>query len=263
MDVLGGLNPAQREAVLIESGPLLILAGPGSGKTRVITHRIAHLVSDQGIAPWRILAVTFTNKAARELRERVQALLGDEAEGLALGTFHAICSRILRADGGAVGVDRGFTIYDDADQLALIKQAFVDLAIDPKRINQRAVLSTISRAKSELIGADEYGRARCRLLPGGRRPRLPRLSASVGREQGAGFRRPDHAHRRAASRLERRAREVRAALPPCTGGRVPGHQPCPVRADAAHRLAVTTTSASSAIRTSRSTRGGPPTCATS
>jgi len=158
MDVLAGLNPAQREAVLIEGGPLLILAGPGSGKTRVITHRIAHLVSDQGIAPWRILAVTFTNKAARELRERVKALLGDEAEGLALGTFHAICSRILRADGGAVGVDRGFTIYDDADQLALIKQAFVDLAIDPKRINQRAVLSTISRAKSELIGAEEYGR---------------------------------------------------------------------------------------------------------
>src|SRR5712692_5994975 len=108
MDVLTGLNPAQREAVLATEGPLLILAGPGSGKTRVIAHRIAHLVASQDVAPWRILAVTFTNKAARELRERVFGLLGVEAESVALGTFHAICSRILRVDGGAAGIDRGF-----------------------------------------------------------------------------------------------------------------------------------------------------------
>jgi DNA helicase-2/ATP-dependent DNA helicase PcrA len=150
MDVLAGLNPAQQEAVLAAGGPLLILAGPGSGKTRVIAHRIAHLVADDGVPPWRILAVTFTNKAARELRERVHNLLGVEAESVALGTFHAICSRILRVDGGAIGVDRGFTIYDDADQMALIKEAFVEVGIDPKRVNPRAVLSAISKAKSEM-----------------------------------------------------------------------------------------------------------------
>jgi ATP-dependent DNA helicase UvrD/PcrA len=159
MDVLAGLNPAQQEAVLICEGPLLILAGPGSGKTRVIAHRIAHLIANEDYAPWRVLAVTFTNKAARELRERVYALLGPEAESIALGTFHAICSRILRVDGGAIGVDRGFTIYDDADQMSLIRQTFIDLAIDPKRISQRAVLSTISKAKSELVGPGDFGRA--------------------------------------------------------------------------------------------------------
>jgi len=159
MDVLAGLNPAQREAVLVTDGPLLILAGPGSGKTRVIAHRIAHLVSSEGVAPWRILAVTFTNKAARELRDRVHGLLGVEAESIALGTFHAICSRILRVDGGAIGIDRGFTIYDDADQMMLIKQAFVELSIDPKRVNPRAVLSVISRAKSEMIAPAPYARA--------------------------------------------------------------------------------------------------------
>jgi DNA helicase-2/ATP-dependent DNA helicase PcrA len=158
MDILAGLNPAQREAVQIGEGPLLILAGPGSGKTRVIAHRVAHLVADEGIAPWRILAVTFTNKAARELRDRVHGLLGPDSHGLALGTFHAICSRILRTDGGAVGVDRGFTIYDDSDQMALVKQVFADLAIDPRRFNQRAVLSSISHAKSELVDADSYTR---------------------------------------------------------------------------------------------------------
>jgi DNA helicase-2/ATP-dependent DNA helicase PcrA len=151
MDLLAGLNPAQRDAVLISDGPLLILAGPGSGKTRVIAHRIAHLVADKDVAPWRILAVTFTNKAARELRERVHALLGVEAESVALGTFHAICSRILRVDGGAIGIERGFTIYDDSDQMTLIKQAFVEVGIDPKRVNPRAVLSVISRAKSEMV----------------------------------------------------------------------------------------------------------------
>ena len=116
MDILR-IRSSQQDAVLQSEGPLLILAGPGSGKTRVIAHRIAHLVVAEDIAPWRILAVTFTNKAARELRERVQTLLGPHAESIALGTFPVICSRILRIDGGAIGIDRGFTIYDDADQM--------------------------------------------------------------------------------------------------------------------------------------------------
>src|SRR5581483_11630425 len=133
MDTVAGLNPAQRDAVLAGDGPLLILAGPGSGKTRVIVHRIAHLVAEEGVVPWRILAVTFTNKAARELRDRVLAMLGPEAQSLVLGTFHSVCSRILRTDGGAIGVDRGFSIYDDADQLTLIRQAFIDLSLDSRR----------------------------------------------------------------------------------------------------------------------------------
>src|SRR5579884_2648539 len=127
MDILAGLNPDQAQAVRTTAGPLLILAGPGSGKTRVIAHRIAYLVRQEGVAPWRILAVTFTNKAAREMRERVHALLGERgAEGMALGTFHAICARILRTDGGAAGVDPRFTIYDADDQLRLMKRVLLD-----------------------------------------------------------------------------------------------------------------------------------------
>jgi DNA helicase-2/ATP-dependent DNA helicase PcrA len=118
MDILSGLNEAQRRAVTHTQGPLLIVAGPGSGKTRVITHRIAYLVAEAGVAPWRILAVTFTNKAAREMRDRVDALLGRAAHELTLGTFHSVCSRILRIEGGAIGIDRGFAIYDDDDQMA-------------------------------------------------------------------------------------------------------------------------------------------------
>src|SRR5262249_13283362 len=122
MEILSGLNPAQRQAVVATDGPVLIVAGPGSGKTRVITHRIAYLVAERGVPPWRILAVTFTNKAAREMRERVTALLGQAADGLTLGTFHSVCARLLRIEGGAIGIDRGFAIYDDDDQMSLMKR---------------------------------------------------------------------------------------------------------------------------------------------
>src|SRR3977135_4515189 len=114
MSVLEGLNPAQYDAVTQASGPLRILAGPGSGKTRVIAHRIAHLIGDLGVPPGRIMAVTFTNKAARELRDRVEGLRGSVARGVPLGTFHAVCARILRIDGEAIGVPKGFVIYDDS-----------------------------------------------------------------------------------------------------------------------------------------------------
>ncbi len=154
-----GLNPRQAEAVTTVGGPVLILAGPGSGKTRVITHRIAYLVAERGVKPWRIMAVTFTNKAAREMRERVDALLGEAAHSLTMGTFHSICARILRVDGGAIGVDRNFSIYDDGDQLGLVKRIFAELGVDPKQFSPRAVLGAISRAKNELRDAEEYARA--------------------------------------------------------------------------------------------------------
>jgi DNA helicase II / ATP-dependent DNA helicase PcrA len=156
--LLSGLNPRQAEAVTTVAGPLLILAGPGSGKTRVITQRIAHLVSECGVKPWRILAVTFTNKAAREMRERVEALLGGDVREITLGTFHSVCARILRVDGSAIGLDRNFTIFDDGDQLNLIKRVLAELGLDQKQTNPRAVLGGISKAKNELRGPEEYAR---------------------------------------------------------------------------------------------------------
>ena len=151
MNLLEGLNDAQQSAVQTTEGPLLILAGPGSGKTRVITHRVAYLIQVVGVSPRRIMAVTFTNKAAREMKDRLQGLIGAAVHDLTVGTFHSICSRILRRDGEAIRLDNRFVIYDDADQLALVKQVLIDLSLDPKKYAPRAVLSAISRAKSELI----------------------------------------------------------------------------------------------------------------
>jgi DNA helicase-2/ATP-dependent DNA helicase PcrA len=156
MDVLEGLNPPQQEAVQTTEGPLLILAGPGSGKTRVIAHRIAYLVAERGVDPYRILAVTFTNKAAREMRDRVYGLIGERTRVLTLGTFHAVCSRMLRIDGERAGVARGFVIYDDADQMTLMRRVLADMQVDPKRYQPRAVLSAISKAKSELATPESY-----------------------------------------------------------------------------------------------------------
>ncbi len=155
--ILDNLNPRQREAAENTEGPLLIIAGPGSGKTRVIAHRIAYLVRERRVHPRRILAVTFTNKAAREMRDRVYALVGEEAgRDISLGTFHAICSRILRIDGEAIGVPRTFTIQDTMDQLAVVKRALEDLGLDPRRHPPRAILSAISKAKSELQGPRQF-----------------------------------------------------------------------------------------------------------
>jgi ATP-dependent DNA helicase UvrD/PcrA len=156
-EILEALNDRQREAVEQTDGPLLILAGPGSGKTRVIAHRIAYLVREKEVYPRRILAVTFTNKAAREMRDRVYTLIGENTgSDISMGTFHAICSRILRIDGEAIGVPRSFTIYDDADQISAVKRALDDMGLDPRRVAPRAVLSAISRAKSELQGPQQF-----------------------------------------------------------------------------------------------------------
>src|SRR4030043_439037 len=151
MDVLAELNPAQREAVEIIGGPLLIVAGPGSGKTRVITHRIAYLIKVCGINPYRIMAVTFTNKAANEMRERLEKLLGKAVEAMTLGTFHAICARILRQEGKAIGLDPNFTIYDEDDQLSLVKQSIQEAGLDPKQYTPGAIQSAIKFAKSHLL----------------------------------------------------------------------------------------------------------------
>ncbi len=156
VSILAGLNPAQREAVEAVEGPLLIIAGPGSGKTRVIAHRIAYLVRVHEVSPYRIMAVTFTNKAANEMKERAFRLLGESAQGLTLGTFHAICARILRSEGDHIGLERRFVIYDEDDQVALVKRSLEELGLDPKRYAPRAVHSAISSAKNQLIDAQAY-----------------------------------------------------------------------------------------------------------
>jgi len=156
MDILATLNPAQRKAVEAIEGPVLILAGPGSGKTKVITHRVAYLIKSFGVSPNNIMAVTFTNKAAREMKERLEQLLGQVVEALTLGTFHAICARILRREGKAIGLDSSFVIYDEEDQLSLIKQALEELKLDPKQYASRTLRSAISAAKSRVISPEDY-----------------------------------------------------------------------------------------------------------
>ena len=156
MDISPALNPAQRQAVETIEGPLLILAGPGSGKTRVITHRIAYLIKVCGVNPSHIMSVTFTNKAAREMKERLEQLLGQAVEALTLGTFHAICARILRREGKTIGLDSSFVIYDEEDQLNVIKQTLQELNLDPKQYAPRALHSAISAAKSSLISPKDY-----------------------------------------------------------------------------------------------------------
>src|SRR6266567_3157968 len=156
MDFLKGLNPQQREAVLHTEGPLLILAGAGSGKTRVITHRIAHIITAKRVPPSAILAVTFTNKAAAEMRERVSALLEDVRLDSSpnVSTFHSFCVRLLRRDGDPLarvrpGFTRRFSIYDDEDQLGILKATYRALGLDEKEFLQyRAALSKISHAKN-------------------------------------------------------------------------------------------------------------------
>ncbi len=157
MDILNGLNPQQCQAVTAPDGPLLVLAGPGSGKTRVLTHRAAYLVTQQNVYPWRIMAVTFTNKAAREMRDRLVELLGASRAGeLMLGTFHAICARILRREASNVGINRDYVIFDTSDQLNVAQQAIRELNLDDKKYRPTAILNAISRAKNELIGPQEY-----------------------------------------------------------------------------------------------------------
>ena len=160
MNLLDGLNPAQSEAVQITSGPLLILAGAGSGKTKTLTHRIAYLIANGGIRPNEILAVTFTNKAAREMRKRLGTLLGQNSEDRSfmpwMGTFHGICVRMLRVEGESIGIAKNFVIYDEDDRQGLIKQAMKQLSISNDEIKAKTASGLISSAKNEMVGPDEY-----------------------------------------------------------------------------------------------------------
>jgi hypothetical protein len=152
-DILEELNLGQKEAVETIDGPLLITGGPGSGKTRVITHRIAYLVRDYGISPYRILAMTFTNKAARGMRDRLERLVGTQSDFMTVGTFHSFCTQLLRQEGGAVGLSSTFSVYDADKQLSLIKQALELADLDPGRNLPQAIRSVISRAKSVMLDA--------------------------------------------------------------------------------------------------------------
>src|SRR4029450_13048140 len=153
MDLLSGLNPEQREAVLKTEGPLLILAGAGSGKTRVIAHRIAHLVSDGLTEPDPILAVSFTNNAAAEVRSRVEARLGKDCKSMWISTFHALCARLLPREAPQIGLSRDFVIYDSNDQLTLMKHVLREAGLDGT-LQPRVVLSRISHAKNRMEAAD-------------------------------------------------------------------------------------------------------------
>ncbi|MFN3742813.1 MAG: ATP-dependent helicase [Anaerolineales bacterium] len=157
MDWLSALNPQQIQAVTAGDGPILVIAGPGSGKTRVLTHRIAYLLRERDLRPWEIMAVTFTNKAAREMKERLQSLLGQQAlQGMALGTFHALCARILRREAEHLPFDSNFVIFDTDDQERVIKNAIRDLNLDEKSYRPASVHTAISRVKNELLFPDDY-----------------------------------------------------------------------------------------------------------
>ena len=155
-DLLEGLNDRQKEAVISTEGPCLVIAGAGSGKTKVLTHKIAYLISEKYVKPWNIIAITFTNKAANEMKERIQNIIGDAANDLWMGTFHSICVKILRKYIDRIGFDHSFLIFDTSDQKTLIKECLKDLKVDDKLFNDRAVLSEISNGKNDMLEPQAY-----------------------------------------------------------------------------------------------------------
>src|SRR5689334_937480 len=164
--LLAELNEPQREAVTHGEGPLLVLAGAGSGKTRVLTYRIAYLLATGQALPSEILAITFTNKAAGEMKERVERLVGGVSRAMWVMTFHSACARILRTDAGRLGYKRAFTIYDESDSLRMVKRCVEEAGVDPKRFPPRAIRAAISGAKSQLVDAEAYSEGGDRTAPG-------------------------------------------------------------------------------------------------
>ena len=262
MDLLASLNTEQRKAVVHADGALLILAGAGSGKTRVIAHRVAWLVLEGHARPDEILAVTFTNKAAEEMRTRVEGLLDRDCRTMWISTFHALCARLLRREAHHLGLSRSFTIYDSADQQAVVKQLVREL---PAR---RGHLPAADGAVAHQPRQEPHGGPRDlhrRLEPArqGDRPALRRIHQGAGRRQRRRLRRPAAQVGRAVRPRAGGPRALRAPLPLRDDRRVPGHQPAAVPRWSSSWSASTATCASSATPTSRSTSGAAPTSATS
>ena len=157
-ELIDGLNNKQKEAVMATQGPCLVIAGAGSGKTKVLTHKIAYLMEQEKVLPWNILAITFTNKAANEMKERIETLVGEAAKDIWMGTFHSICVRILRKFIDRIGFDSSFLIFDASDQKTLVKECLKALNIDDKLFNERGVLAEISNAKNALLEPEAYSR---------------------------------------------------------------------------------------------------------
>ncbi len=156
MDILKSLNPQQIKAVKAPPGPVLVLAGPGSGKTRVLTHRAAYLIGERGLEPYHVMAVTFTNKAASEMGDRIAGLLGHQTHGLTLGTFHATCARILRVESDNLPVNSNYVIFDADDQVKVVRQVIKDQNLDDKRYRPQSVHAAISAAKNELYLPEDF-----------------------------------------------------------------------------------------------------------
>ena len=156
MDLLEGLNDKQYEAVKNTDGPVLVIAGAGSGKTKVLTHKIAYLMEEKNIAPWNILAITFTNKAANEMKQRVENLVGEVAKDMWIGTFHSICVKILRRYIDRIGYETSFVIFDTSDQKSMVKECLKNLQIDDKMFTDRSVMYEISNAKNEMLMPEQY-----------------------------------------------------------------------------------------------------------
>ncbi len=228
--LLADLNPPQREAVTHGEGPLLVLAGAGSGKTRVLTHRVAWLLATGQARPNEILAITFTNKAAEEMRERVASLVGGVSRRMWVMTFHAACARLLRIEAERLGYTSRFTIYDEADSLRMLKRCLEELEVDTKRYPPRAVRARISDAKNQLIDAETYqetGGGPFEEMVGQVYRALRAPDARVERD---GLRRPPDADGERPRAVRGRPPPLPRALPLGPRRRVPGHQPRPVPA---------------------------------
>ena len=179
------LSEVQRDAVQHTDGPVLIFAGAGSGKTRVLTHRIAYLLREKKVFPDRILAVTFTNKSATEMKSRLERLVGDQARDLWVGTFHSICVRMLRRDGAKIGIARNFAIMDDADQRSIVRDVLHDLDYDERQITPGAALDEISKAKNHLLTPAEYETRPPRSWPNGSRRSTTSTTGACARATGS------------------------------------------------------------------------------
>ena len=219
-----GLNPDQFDAVVHDDGPLLVVAGAGSGKTRVLTHRIAHLIHE-GVHPSKILAITFTNKAASEMRERVHELVGPVVKTMWVSTFHSACVRILRANGEAIGYPRQFSIYDSADSNRLVSYVIRDLGLDSKRFTPRGVQGIISLKKNELVTPEAMADQAENIFDRKHAEVYAEYQARLLQGRGDGLRRPPDQRRQAVSRARQRPRALPRTVQSHPRRRVPGHEP--------------------------------------